>query len=245
MRCATRSRRGSSGRCVGAQPAAGLPQRPAPQAPRGCVVHGRALWVVGRAGQRRPRRGLQLRLLHGRRAAGRGGQGAGAAAARGPAAGAANGVRCCRERTSAAARLRGPRPPSRSSQGPVAASAGVSHRVERSCAPCGPQVDASSHPVPIRYVSQRFADGAQCVMTGAPRTAEVGQRGREGGRALRRWPQAPSGAGPLWQRERGGGVQRRDAPCGRPGRTPQVRYTCLPDTTDNVLVSAKEFPTCN
>ncbi|KAG2429356.1 hypothetical protein HXX76_011122 [Chlamydomonas incerta] len=28
-------------------------------------------------------------------------------------------------------------------------------------------------------------------------------------------------------------------------RTAEVRFTCLPDTTDNVLVSIKEFPTCN
>ncbi|KAG2437534.1 hypothetical protein HYH02_011177 [Chlamydomonas schloesseri] len=28
-------------------------------------------------------------------------------------------------------------------------------------------------------------------------------------------------------------------------RSAEVRFTCLPDTTDNVLVSIKEFPTCN
>ncbi|KXZ45720.1 hypothetical protein GPECTOR_51g706 [Gonium pectorale] len=58
------------------------------------------------------------------------------------------------------------------------------------------KADASSSPVPIRYVSHVFGDGADCVMTGGPRSAEV-------------------------------------------------RFTCMPDTSENAIVSIREFPTCN
>ncbi|KAG2498656.1 hypothetical protein HYH03_003402 [Edaphochlamys debaryana] len=58
------------------------------------------------------------------------------------------------------------------------------------------QADSSSTPVPIRYVSHIFHEGAKCVLTGAARTSEV-------------------------------------------------RFTCMPDTPDNTIMSIKEFPTCN
>lgn len=56
--------------------------------------------------------------------------------------------------------------------------------------------DASSSGYHMKYVSHVFSGGADCLLTGSPRTAEV-------------------------------------------------RYTCARDTKENVVVSVKEFPTCN
>ncbi|KAF8058885.1 zinc finger CCCH domain-containing protein 67 [Scenedesmus sp. PABB004] len=56
--------------------------------------------------------------------------------------------------------------------------------------------DVSSSGHPVKYVRHTFAGGATCVLTGAPRTAEV-------------------------------------------------RYTCARDARENVVLSVREFPTCN